>query len=273
VAALDGDHANAAHDVGMGDAQDAPPPPPSRAALRHGLDGLARGLRVDLQIAGEPRVAVEPGEHEVGVRDGRPCAALAVAGRSRHGFGAGWADTQRAPVVDPGDRAAARTDGVDVDDGKADGDLADPGIARRLGPAVANEADVGAGAADVHGDDGVGPDQVREVRAGDDARRPDSTCARALPARSPVISPPEASITMMGLSRPTPRPPSASRSRADNEPRYLVMIGVRKALSTVVLARSNSRNSRRMSVEMQMTAPGSSRSSTTLASRSCAGLA
>ena len=36
------------------------------------------------------------------------------------------------------------------------------------------------------------------------------------------------------------------------------MIGVRKALSTAVLARSNSRNSRRMSVEMQMTTPGSS---------------
>ena len=51
------------------------------------------------------------------------------------------------------------------------------------------------------------------------------------------------------------------------------MIGVRKALSTTVLARSNSRNSRRMSVEMQMTTPGSSRSSTALASRSCAGLA
>ena len=51
------------------------------------------------------------------------------------------------------------------------------------------------------------------------------------------------------------------------------MTGVRKALSTVVLARSNSRNSRTMSVEMQMTTPGRCCSSTALAWRSCTGLA
>ena len=92
-------------------------------------------------------------------------------------------------------------------------------------------------------------------------------------ADSRVINPPEASITMIGLSRPTPRPVWRSRSRADSAPRYPAMTGVRKALRTVVLARSNSRNSREMSVEIETTTPGSCCSSTALASRSCAGLA
>ena len=103
---------------------------------------------------------------------------------------------------------------------------------------------------------------------------PDSTvCTGLARADSTVISPPDASITMIGLSRATPSPFSRSTSRSDSEPRYLVMTGVRKALSTVVLARSNSRNSRRMSVEMQTVTPGRARSSSALAARSCAGLA
>ena len=133
------------------------------------LDRPARGVGVELQVAAEARLAAQPAEHEIGIRDRRPRAALAVAGGPRHGFGADRPDAQRPAVVDPGDRPAARADGVDVDDGKADGDLADPGVARRLRPAVADQADVGAGAADIHGDDGVGLDQPGEMRAGDDA--------------------------------------------------------------------------------------------------------
>ena len=104
---------------------------------------------------------------------------------------------------------------------------------------------------------------------------PDSTVwtGRAR-ADSRVIKPPEASITMIGLSRPTPEAGLGVRAAgADSAPRYPAMTGARKALSTVVLARSNSRNSREMSVEIETTTPGSCCSSTALASRSCAGLA
>ena len=133
------------------------------------LDRPARGVGVEAQAAAEAGLAAQPAEDEVGIRDRRPRAALAVAGGSRHGFGAHRPDAQRPAIVDPGDRPAARPDGVDVDDRQPDRDLADPGIARRLRPAVADQADVGAGAADIHGDDGVGFDQTAEMRAGDDA--------------------------------------------------------------------------------------------------------
>ena len=44
-------------------------------------------------------------------------------------------------------------------------------------------------------------------------------CTGLASAVSTVIRPPAASITMMGVSRPTPSPISASCSRADSEPR------------------------------------------------------
>ena len=120
VAALDRDDADAAHDVGVRDAQDAGRRRHQRrcrAARRCGSRSALRAASGSSCRLPPSRVSPsEPAEHEIGVGDGRPRAAAAVAGRARHGFGARRPDAQRAAVVDPGDRAAARADGVDVDD-------------------------------------------------------------------------------------------------------------------------------------------------------------
>ena len=159
VAALHRHDADAAHDVGVRHAQDAGRgghrvEPERVRDVR--LDSGARRGGIEPQCAAEPRLAAEPAEHQVGVGDGRPRAAAAVARRPRHGFRAHGPDAQGAAVVDPGDGAAAGADGDDVDGGQPHGDLPDAGRARRLRAAVADQADVGAGAADVHGDDVVG---------------------------------------------------------------------------------------------------------------------
>ena len=136
VAALDRDHANAAHDVGVGDAQDAGGGRDHVEAERVWRMRLAtraaRGRGVERHLAAEARLAAEPAEHDIGVGDGRPRAAAAVARRARHGLGAHRADAQRAALVDPGDRAAAGADGVDVDDRQAHRDVSELGFARDL---------------------------------------------------------------------------------------------------------------------------------------------
>ena len=99
----------------------------------------------------------QPPEHQIGVGDGRLRAAAAVADRAGIGAGAFRPDLDQAGRVDAGDRAAAGADRVHVDHRHVDRhrifdlDLVGDG---RLG--VADQRDVGRGAAHVVGDEVVG---------------------------------------------------------------------------------------------------------------------
>ncbi len=104
------------------------------------LDRRPRGLRVERQAAAEEEVRVDPAEHHRRIRDGRLEAAAPVAGRPRVGPRAAGPDAKQPSGVDPDDRAAARSDRLDVD--RADArDVADPAPAE---PRLGGRADLAA---------------------------------------------------------------------------------------------------------------------------------
>jgi hypothetical protein len=152
-AAFDRDDADGFLHVGVGDGHDA------EGRFGHGLaDGAAqlrdRGqapLRMDRHPPAQEEAGVEAAEAEVGVRNGRQVAP-AVASRARIGAGALGADPERAAPVGIGDRAAAGPDRMDIDDGQADGEVADAAL---VGPpdAAFDQGDVRRGAAHVEADD------------------------------------------------------------------------------------------------------------------------
>ena len=128
--------------------------------------------RVELQLAAEEAVGVEPAEHQIGVGHRRLGAAAAVADRARRRAGAARADVQAALRVEPGDRAAAGADLDDVDhrrlDRKALHVAAD--VVDRLDreAAVLDQRALRGGAAHVEGDDVLEAERLR-VGAGADA--------------------------------------------------------------------------------------------------------
>ena len=84
-----------------------------------------RSSRKDLHPAAQKEIRVQAPETKIGVGHGRKIA-LAVAGGARIGARAFRTDPKRAAAVGIGDRAAARADRMDVDDGQPDGKVADP---------------------------------------------------------------------------------------------------------------------------------------------------
>ena len=98
-------------------------------------------------------------------------AAAAVAGGARNGAGAFGPDLHQPIAVEPGDGAAAGADRIDVDAGEPGGIALDPALIRHVGVAVADQADVGAGAAHVEGDDVRGIGELGRVDGADDAGR------------------------------------------------------------------------------------------------------
>ena len=87
--------------------------PSGLASLR--LDRLARQLAVERDGAAGQRAGPQAAQHELRVGDGRVLAAQPVGGGAGPRAGALRADMQQARIVDPGDGAAARADGVDLD--------------------------------------------------------------------------------------------------------------------------------------------------------------
>ena len=77
-------------------------------------DAGARALDVERDAAADQRRR-NAAEHQIGVGDGRLVAAVRVAHRAGLGAGALRADLEMAFAGDPGDRAAAGADGLDVD--------------------------------------------------------------------------------------------------------------------------------------------------------------
>ena len=97
--------------------------------------GDVNGPPLLAHAASEEAGLIDVAENEVGVRDRRPGASVAVAGWTRNRTRALRTDAERTAVVDPRNRAAARTDRVDVEHRRCDPVAADPRIrpARRVG--------------------------------------------------------------------------------------------------------------------------------------------
>ena len=121
-------------------------------------------------------------EHEVGVGDGGLLAAGAVAGGAGLGPGAVGADRQRPVLGDAGDGAAAGADRVDVDHRHLQRPGAHAALDRHLRLAAAHEAHVGAGAADVHGDQVGEPGRLADPPGADRRRRRGPTARCGSPA-------------------------------------------------------------------------------------------
>ena len=84
-------------------------------SLSDRADGGLRERAIELHVAAEKALAVEPAQHEVGVGHGRRRAAAAVAGGAGIGARAHRPDMQGAAAIAPGERAAAGADLDDVD--------------------------------------------------------------------------------------------------------------------------------------------------------------
>ena len=130
-------------------------------------DRLVGAFGRQRHLAAEEVVRVEPAEHEVGVGYRRRAAAAAVAGRAGLRARALGPHLEGAARVGARDAAAAGADGRDVDHRHQHRVAADPGIARgRLAvAAVDDDADVGAGAADIEGDEAPAAGMLRRPGA------------------------------------------------------------------------------------------------------------
>ena len=117
-----------------------------------------RLLRIETDPSAREPHGVEPAEHEIGVGHGRALAAEPVARGSRLGSGAGGTDAEPVHLVDPRDRAAARSDFHHLDDRDSHRKAAplqipvSPGDlegSRAVGRPVLDKADLRGGAAHV----------------------------------------------------------------------------------------------------------------------------
>ena len=94
-------------------------------------------------------------EHEVRIRHRRAAPALAIGRRARIGAGAFRPDRQRAFRPHRRDRAAARADGVNVDNWQSQRKLADAARRRRDRLAIADQRHVRTGATHIDRDEVV----------------------------------------------------------------------------------------------------------------------
>ena len=160
--------------VPRGDLEDAGGHPlQGEVELRAEL-GQAVDRRLDRQrdLAAQ-QVRGDPAEGDVGVGDGGLVAAVRVAHRAGVGAGRLGADLERALGGEPGDRAAARADGDDVDHRDLRRVVADRALGGERRLAVDDHGDVGRGAAAVAGEDPV------EARGSADQRRAQGAGGRA----------------------------------------------------------------------------------------------
>ena len=150
--AFDRDHAQGAGHVGVDHIDHGAGRPGDVPAERLGdrRDRVAGALGIERDRRAEDLAGLQAAEHDVRIGHGRQRPA-AVGGRSRIRARGLRADAECAPGVEPGDRAAARADRMDVDRGRADRDPVDFEVGAFEQPAGA-EADIGGGAAHVEGD-------------------------------------------------------------------------------------------------------------------------
>ncbi len=164
-----------------------------------GEDGAPCGLDVEpRELAADRPLGVDAAEHDMGVGQGRPVAAGAVADGPGHGARALGPDLQQAAAIDGGDRPAAGADGRDLDHRRADDEAE---IDRRLrgerGLALGDQRNVERRAAEIGGDD------ILEARGLGDSRTPRS---RRRPGRRARCAP-----EICARRRPTSRRRSTAR--------------------------------------------------------------
>ena len=85
------------------------------AMRRIAVDGRLGGARIELHPPVEEVIRINSAQHHIGVGDGRVHATCAVARRPRFRAGALRPNAQHPARVDPGYRAAARTDCANVE--------------------------------------------------------------------------------------------------------------------------------------------------------------
>jgi hypothetical protein len=148
------------------------------------LDGFLGQRAVQRHASAEKPIRVEEARYEKGVGEGGVVAAAPVAGWARMGPGAVRADLGHPDLVDPCHRAPARADGGHPHHGHHHGDTADVLTGAGARTSTLDDRDVGAGSADVQGDD-VWPSRLTgHVGGADDPRgRPGQERRRRLPAR------------------------------------------------------------------------------------------
>ena len=129
--------------------------------VRHGAHRPLRGCAVEPDPPAEVIVRVDDAQDDVRIGDRGLGAALAVAGRARHGAGALRPDVQQPAHVDPGDAAAAGADGAHVHLGDSEAVVAEHRLRRNHQPAGADRRDIEGGAAHVDDDDVLLVGQVR----------------------------------------------------------------------------------------------------------------
>ena len=158
--------------------------------IQHPVDAVGRVSHADAQRAGnvlldgacrEPGIqghaaagkvgGVQQPQHQGGIGHRGSLSTAPVAGRPRIGTGGIRSDTQPSGGVQPRDAAPARADGVDVHHGRTYRIAVDESFRAHQRLSSADQGDVAARAADVHGDDvGAAGGGTRLGRA-DDARR------------------------------------------------------------------------------------------------------
>lgn len=131
--------------------------------------GGARAHGVDHHRAVADRPGPHAAEHDQRIGRGGVAAATTVGGRPRRGACALRTAAQQARLVDPGDRAAARADRMDVDRRQADMMAADAEAIDQLRASRLQHADVAARATDLHRDQVVATAKPAVVAHGADA--------------------------------------------------------------------------------------------------------
>ena len=112
------------------------------------FQAAACAQNIELDAAADQRRR-QPAEDEIGVGDGRLLAAVRIAHRAGHGAGAARPDVQLPFARNPGDRAAAGADRLDVEHRNAHREAADAAAVGDLRLGAFDQAEVGRGAAGV----------------------------------------------------------------------------------------------------------------------------
>ena len=108
----------------------------------------ARALDIERDAAADQRRR-NAAQHQIGIGDGRLVAAVRITHRPGLGAGAARADLEMAFAADPGDRAAAGADGLDVDHRDAHRERPDRSAIGDMRLAAFDQAEIGRGAAGI----------------------------------------------------------------------------------------------------------------------------
>ena len=106
-----------------------------------GQDGLRRRFDIETcELVADGAFRIDAAKHHIGVGQRRARVAAAIAGRPRQGARAFRSHLEEATLVDARDRAAARSDGRDLDHGRADDEAEiDGGLGRERGVSISDQ--------------------------------------------------------------------------------------------------------------------------------------